>query len=340
MATLVVLAALLIPCLLIGGGLALFWKRKRRAVLRWSGITYLILVAVVLFGVGPYLMAWAISHSGTRPQDRELDDKPANYGIGYEDVVFEARDSVRLSGWFVPPSKRDVILICTHGLFRSRVEILGRIVPLVREGYGALLYDSRSHGESDKSVVSLGFNEKNDVLGALEYIQNRYQDTAHKPAVVLMGVSMGAAATMAAAAESRGYAAIILDSPFLSLKDTVIRHSWLFFKMPRYPFPSIFLFWFQHMTGVDPERIDALQAIRQLEPVPLLVIASEGDQRMGTTGARALYAESRAPLKKLKLFGEDVPHGASARTHPEAYSDTLLSFLARALPQEGRSAGQ
>jgi pimeloyl-ACP methyl ester carboxylesterase len=340
MATLVVLAALLLPCLLIGGGLALFWKRKRHTVLRWTGITYLILVAVVFFGIGPYLAAWAISHSGTRPQDRALDDNPANYGIGYEDVVFEARDSVRLSGWFIPPSKRNAMLVCTHGLFRNRVELLARIVPLVREGYGALLYDSRSHGESDKSVVSLGFNEKNDVLGALQYIQRRYQDTSDKPALILMGVSMGAAATVAAAAESRGYAAIILDSPFLSLKDTVIRHSWLFFKMPRYPFPSIFLFWFHQMTGVDPERVDTLHAVRMLEPVPLLVIASEGDQRMGTKGARVLYAESKAPLKKLELFGEDVPHGAAARIHPEAYTKTLLSFLARALPQEGHRTGE
>ena len=333
---LVVLAALLIPVLLVGGILALFWKRKRRLVLRWCAIAYAGLVLLVLLGIGPYLMAWLIVHAGTRPPDRALKSTPGTYGVIFEDVVFEARDAVHLGGWFVPPSGRNTILICTHGLFRNRVETLSRIVPLARTGYGALLYDSRSHGSSDKALVSFGYAEKNDVLGAMDYVSRRYQDAPNRPAIVLLGVSMGAVATLEAAAESRGYSAIVLDSPFSNLRDTVVRHVWLFLKLPRYPFPSLFLFWFQHLTGADPDRIDSLEAIRKTQPVPLLVIASEGDERMGTDAARALYEQSNATFKKLELFGKDVPHGAAARIYPEDYVARLTAFLDQALrkPEE------
>ena len=47
--------------------------------------------------------------------------------------------------------------------------------------------------------------------------------------------------------------------------------------------------------------------------------------------ARLLYNESRAPIKKLEVFGEDVPHGAAARLYPEAYGALLVGFLDRVL---------
>ncbi len=195
-----VLAALLIPILLAGGVLALFWRRKRRAIARWCATAYGALVAVLLVGIGPYLLAWALVHAGTRPPDRALKETPGTYGVIFEDLVFESRDSVRLSGWFIPPSGRNAVIICTHGLFRNRVETLSRIVPLARTGYGALLYDARSHGSSDKARVSLGYFEKNDVLGAVDYVKRRYQDSFDGPSIVLLGVSMGAVATLEAAA--------------------------------------------------------------------------------------------------------------------------------------------
>ena len=64
-----VLAALLIPILLAGGVLALFWRRKRRAIARWCAIAYGALVAVLLVAIGPYLLAWALVHAGTRPPE-------------------------------------------------------------------------------------------------------------------------------------------------------------------------------------------------------------------------------------------------------------------------------
>jgi pimeloyl-ACP methyl ester carboxylesterase len=338
MITAVLLGLLLLPFLLFGGGMALFWKKRRRPVLLWSLISYLAAAVLLLFVVGPPLLAWSLIHAGTRPPDRQLKDNPSDYGVPYEDVSFDARDHVRLSGWFIPPTGRKAVVIYSHGLFRNRVEVLPRAMALAKAGYGALLYDSRSHGASDKALVSLGYYEKNDVLGAIQYIVRRYQD-AVEPKIVLMGVSMGAVATLEAAAEDRDYSALILDSPFSSLKDTVIDHSWLFLKMPRYLFPPVFLFWFQRMAGFDPSRVDSHKALQRIQPVPVLFITSEGDIRIAPGVAETLYAEARSPRKKLEDFGPEVPHGAAARIHPRAYSELLVRFLEKAL-DDGRIAGE
>ncbi len=327
MVTLIVLAILLVPFLVIGGGTALFWKRKRYTILRWCAALYPATVFVVIFGVGPYLAAWGITHAGTRLSDRQLKDTPADYELRYEDVVFSARDSLRLRGWFIPPATRHTLLICTHGLFRNRVEMLARVVPLVRAGYGALLYDSRSHGTSDRGVTSLGYYERNDVLGAIQYVRQRYQDAADQPKIVLFGVSMGAAATLEAAAESSDYEALILDSPFASIEQAVRTDTWMMMRLPGYTFPPLFMHWFRRLAGFDVDRPNAFRAITRIAPVPLLLITSEGDERIGSQVARDLYRESRAPVKKLEVFGKEVPHGAAARLCLDRYTALLLSFL-------------
>ena len=336
MVTLILLAILLLPVALVGGGLALFMKRSRRAILRWAAMGYLLLVAVLVLAAGPYLIAYSLVHAGSRPMDLRLKSTPADFGIPYEDVVFNSQDSVRLNGWFVPPRGVSAIIICTHGLFRNRVEVLARIMPLAQQGYGALLYDSRSHGTSAKAKVSLGYFERYDVLGAIQYVRRRYQDALQQPQIVLLGVSMGAVAILQAAEESKDYSAVILDSPFSTLRETAVRHSWLFFKLPRYPFPSLVMFWFERLSGFNPDRVDSNNAIRHMEPVPTLIIASEGDVRMGTGVAKDLFEACRAPIKKLEIFGKDVPHGAAARLHPEEYSKLLKGFLDEALGPEIR----
>jgi alpha-beta hydrolase superfamily lysophospholipase len=336
--TLVVLGMLFVPFLVIGGLLAFVWRDRRRAVLRWSAQLYGAAVLLVVLGVGPYLMAWALVHAGTRGPDRRLQLTPGEFGLPYEDVIFQSTDALRLGGWFVPPTRRNVVLVCTHGLFRNRREMLERATAACKAGYGALLYDSRSHGESDKGIVSLGHFEKSDVLGAIQYLHRRYQDSPDPPRIVLMGISAGAAATLEAAAESRRYDAIVIDSPFASLRETVIDHAWLFLRMPRFPFPPLFIFWFEHLADFKVDRVNVRDALQRVQPVPLLIIASEGDRRIRPSVARDLYARARSPVKKLAMFPADVGHGAAARVHPGRYAEVLVGFLDSALGFAGAGA--
>jgi alpha-beta hydrolase superfamily lysophospholipase len=118
----------------------------------------------------------------------------------------------------------------THGLFRSRYELVERGVDLWKRGYGVLLYDLRRHGLSRAEFSTIGYMGRHDVEAALAYVRAR----APGERVVLYGVSMGAAATLLAAAESDGVAAVVADSSFLSLTHTVYHHlAWR--RIPVYP---------------------------------------------------------------------------------------------------------
>jgi dipeptidyl aminopeptidase/acylaminoacyl peptidase len=332
MIVLIVLGSVFLLFALLGGGLALFWKARRKAILRRTGVAYLLAVPILLLGVGPFWMARFVTRAGTRPPDMRLKHTPADSGVPFEAVQFQAADGVTLSGWWIAPTRKNVVVLLSHGLFRNRVEMLSRAVSLAKAGYGAVLYDSRNHGTSQKSVVSLGFYETQDVLGGMTFINTRSRPSTDSPRVVLMGVSMGAVATLRAASESNGYSALILDSPFASIRETIADHSWLFFKLPRFTFPPFFIFWFQRFAAFDVDQVNSHAAMARIQPVPLLMIASQGDRRMRPEVARQLFEESRSPVKKIEIFGQDASHGAAARLHPDEYAALMVSFLEKALP--------
>src|SRR5215470_15620021 len=146
--------------------------RRWRRILKRVFLSLIIIALILVFGVFPYLLAVLITNAGTRPMDRKLTETPATYGAQFKDVEFQTSDGVKISGWLLPSQGKRVTIIYSHGLFRSRRELLERAVDIWRLGYGALLYDGRNHGESGRARVTLGYNERLDAEAAIRYLQD------------------------------------------------------------------------------------------------------------------------------------------------------------------------
>lgn len=74
-----------------------------------------------------------------------------------------------------------------------------------------MAFDLSSQGKSDGDLITLGLNEKYDLLGAVSYLKSR-DHTGDNIGVI--GFSMGAATTLLAANENDDIKAVIADSPF------------------------------------------------------------------------------------------------------------------------------
>src|SRR5437016_4712376 len=165
------------------------WRRRLKRIV----ITLIVIVIVLLFGVMPWGFAMLVTGARTRPMDRKLTDTPVNFGAQFRDVEFQTYDGVKISGWLVPSGDKHTTIIYSHGLFRSRRELLERAMDLWKLGYGALLYDSRNHGESGPARVTLGYNERLDSEAAVRYLRDEAHSTDR---IVLFGISMGASAAL------------------------------------------------------------------------------------------------------------------------------------------------
>lgn len=298
------------------------WLRRH-----WKRLGLGALVALVLFvTIGlPYLLAVLITRAGTRPMDLELTSSPADYGLSYEDVDFVSRDGVHLSGWYLPGGSRRAVVACGHGLFRSRREVLDRAAFFRQQGYDTLLFDFRRHGKSGGERVTLGYQERLDFEGAVDFLEKRRPGAP----VVLYGVSMGAAAALLAARETKEVRAVVADSPFLNIEHTVSHHVKLLFGLPRFPFASVLLWFLEIRGGFDLASFDLEAAAGDLGDRPLLVIAGSDDKRMPPDLQKRDEEASKSPLSRFVEF-EGAGHGAAYRVATEAYQRALVEFLDRA----------
>jgi predicted MFS family arabinose efflux permease/pimeloyl-ACP methyl ester carboxylesterase len=316
-------------------------QRRRRRVLR--KLAYVVCALVLLIVVGlPLLLSFAVTKAGTRPGERERRDTPTAAGATYEDVSFTSVDGNQLSGWYLPARTHAVNVILTHGLFRSRYEMLARGLDLWRAGYGVLLYDLRRHGHSPAEFSTIGYEERHDVEAATKFVRAR----APGQKIVLMGVSMGAAATLLAAAESaqeQDIIAVVAESSFLSFADTVRHHVSLIHLprgvgVPAFPFATLLLEFTAWRMNFRVDDFDLRRAVGQIQR-PILFIGSSRDVRMpNETVLEPLYAAALNPLKrKLIVAGETATHGHAYDTDPAGYIKAVTDFLQAAEQAAGRT---
>jgi pimeloyl-ACP methyl ester carboxylesterase len=162
--------------------------------------------------------------------------------------------------------------------------------------------------------------------------------------IVLMGVSMGAAATLLAAAETENeqdIIAVVAESSFLSFADTVRHHVSLIHLprgvgVPAFPFATLliqFTAWRMNFRAAD---FDLRRAVAQIRR-PILFIGSSGDVRMpNETVLEPLYAAATSPLKrKLIVTGERATHGRAYDADPAGYMAAVVAFLQTAEQSAG-----
>ena len=291
-------------------------RRLGRRVLI-AALVLVVIVTVVL----PFMLSFLITKAGTRPGERDRTDTPAAQGATFENVRFTSSDGNLLSGWYLPSGGRGITIIMTHGLFRSRYEMLERGLALWREGYGVLLYDLRRHGQSRAEFSSIGYDERHDVRAALRFMRER----APGERFVLMGVSMGAAATlMAAAEEDAGVLAVVAESNFLSFSDTVYHHVRLA-GLPAFPFATLLVRFTAWRLNFSPASFDLLQAVGKIK-CPILFIGGAADRRMpNETVLEPLYAAASHPLKR-KLIIAGAQHGHAYDRDDESKVEYIKAF--------------
>lgn len=300
------------------------WKKILKVVI----LTLLSVIIVFVFGVAPFWLSSLLTRASTRPMDRRITTTPADLGAEYRDVSFPSTDGVRLSGWYVPAaaaSSRHVTVIFAHGLFRSRQEVLHRAIDVGKQGYSVLVFDLRNHGESGKSPCSFGYLERQDVEGAIQFVRNISPPGER---IVVYGVSMGAAATLLAAAESGDVAGVISDSTFLSFDDVVRTHAGLLFKyIPplKYPLAYEFVAITDHRLNIDSDDFDMRKAVKRIR-VPILFITGTDDRRMPPAISYELEKLSDNPKSEVWQV-KGAAHGRAYDTNPEAYSNRVGQFL-------------
>ncbi|HVO41266.1 MAG TPA: alpha/beta fold hydrolase [Aggregatilineales bacterium] len=282
----------------------------------------------LLLGGGLLFGAWiAAVNVGaayfTRRRAPDSPDSPANYGIGFQEIAFASRDRTRLFGRWIPANNPVGTVILCHGQEGSMDGLTPIMVPLYEAGFNVLMFDFRAHGRSEGRYVSMGVFEKEDLLGAIDYLYQAYGIAS----VGVLGFSMGAATALVAAALSDHIRAVVADSSFVDLQKTVQRWGMQRGVAPmiaRRVAQSVLIVASMRMEG-RLDQTDPLHWMPHIGPRPILLIYGGDDPYVTRAEMSQIESLAEGPVETWIVDG--VGHRGVYRADPIEYTDRVVAWF-------------
>jgi fermentation-respiration switch protein FrsA (DUF1100 family) len=255
------------------------------------------------------------------------DEPPAGTS---EEVSFSSSDdNVNISGWFFRASGAQpgpAVVLC-HGVWTGRRECLPLALRFQAAGYNVLCFDFRAHGRSDGRFISVGHHETNDVIGAVHYLMNRLEVDPARIGVI--GFSMGAAATIQAAARCSDVAAVVADSAYATFVDAAKYSFRSVTRVPHFPIAPIAMGWAKMIMHIDANRLRPIDVIGRIAPRPVLLTHGTLDEIVPVRHAYTLFKAAEEP-KELWVV-PDAHHVEARELDPDGYFHRIEHFLSDAL---------
>lgn len=267
---------------------------------------------------------------------------PANLGLRFASVTIASRDDhIRLKGWFIPgilPDGRlttDRMIVVVHGLRTNRESpgdhLLQLTGALVRHGFGVVSIDMRGMGESPPAPLSMGNLEQRDVLGAVDFLRTGtlpFPELGRPRVIGGLGISMGAATLVLAAAHEPAIQAVVSDSAYADAAPLLEREipKRLVAVVGRIPgaFAPSALTMARILYGVDLFDARPVDSIARIAPRPLLLIHGAADDYVPVSNFQQLVAAATTPAT-ARVSTWLVPK----TRHAQAFKNTGAVYVAR-----------
>lgn len=319
-------------------------NRSRR--FRWLYVTLIVIVLLlsVVLGGAYYLLDYALTPPRPAgsvaltweaqyrdyPGMREWHDSLLRCHA-LRDTTFLAPDGTPLHAYYIirggRPTRRTAVLV--HGYTDNAVSMmmLGRMYERSL-GCNVLLPDLRYAGGSGGTHIQMGWLDRLDVKRWLEILPRIVGDSL---CVVVHGISMGAATTMMLSGEALPpyVAAFIEDCGYTSVRDQFAKELRGQFHLPSFPLLPVASWMCGWRYGWTFDEASALQAVRRCRR-PMFFIHGTADDYVPTDMVRPLYEAHPAPKRLWLVPG--ATHARSYHKYPEAYCDSVRSFLGSEVP--------
>lgn len=268
-------------------------------------------IAAAVIAVPVFAAAWHFSGVLLHPAPSVCPDfyfycdNPRATGLPLQDVSYETNDGLTIRGWYVERDPRAPGILLVHGHNASRYEGLRYAPSLYKAGFNLLLIDLRNCGESDASFISMGYYERRDVAGGIDYLLR----TKGLPSVGIFGFSMGAATSTLAMAEDPRIKAGVLDSGFTSFYDIIRDRGRQDFGVPEYPLIPIVQWLFELRGGINADELRPIDVIARISPRPVFLLHGTADRIVPFAHGEDLYRASAEPKFFWPVAGADHVRG-------------------------------
>jgi uncharacterized protein len=313
------------------------------------GLLLLLFIAIVLLWLlAAAGLVYALSHPKRKTFAVALakgdPTDPADLELDAQEVTFTLTDGSRSPGWVIQGNDaQGPTVVIVHGYGDSRYGSLTRAPLVVPTAKRVVVFDLPGQGESESRRGYGGLREPDDVLAVVGQLEK--QDAQR---VVLLGVSMGAGITIAAAAKATketvsdtvldtdtvsdirgGIVGVIAEGPYRHW-DEPLHNVFRKHRYPRWPIIPLAGLWLG-LTARGFRDFDRAGYASKLT-CPLLVIHGSEDTLCPITSAREI-AEAAAVGEFIEIDGGG--HDDLSCNHEQAYRDAVGDFLKRLCDRGG-----
>jgi alpha-beta hydrolase superfamily lysophospholipase len=274
-------------------------------------ITLLTLIAVVL-------LFPVILHLAYRAPRIKESTTPEELGLQYSEYRIPTVKDKQLYAWMLPAENSCCTLVIVHGWGANAEMMLPLAEPFHAAGMNVLLYDARNHGQSDSDSFSSLPRFAEDLEKVLEWLQQHSPE--HK--VVVLGHSVGAAASILTASRGADIDLVISVSGFAHPRLMMNRHldrPWL----PSFLRPLI-ISYIQWVIGF---RFDDIAPMNRISHVNCPVLLAHGTADT-TVPIEDMYliensATAERPVELIAV--KEAKHDSVE--HFKLHADKLIQFI-------------
>lgn len=186
------------------------------------------------------------------------------------------------------------------------------------------LFDFRAHGRSEGKVVTLGYLERRDVQGAVEFLKTRGIRR-----IGLLGFSLGARVATVSAPICPEVVAVVADGAPARMSAAAAARG-VEWGLPGWLTGAgawLALAFASLRVGANLFRYEPVRWVGQISPRPILFI--HGDQDQYCPDFNDLYAAAREPRELWRV--REAGHTTLSATNPAEHQRRVLAFFEKYL---------
>ncbi len=308
-------------------------NKKKKIILTIS-----ILLLVVILGagglVGNYFYNLALNPFtskdmifGDDDDDTSLEvEADVNWLIkdsNYIDTYITSSDNLKLHAYEVKnENKTDKWAIVVHGYTSEGKLLSSKAKHLYNMGYNVLVPDLRSHGTSEGNYIGMGWHDRLDIIGWINYIVKNNPNSE----IALHGTSMGSATVLMVSGEKlpSNVKAIVADCGYTSVYDEFSYQLKQLFNLPAFPIMNFSDVVTHIRAGYCLNDASAINQVKK-STTPILYIHGDKDDFVPYYMMDELYNATNSEKEKLTIEGGE--HANSDLVNPKLYWSTVNSFL-------------
>lgn len=284
----------------------------------------LSIVAAIVAGllVGLYLLAPSII---LHPRRANFSLTPADVQAPFEKISVVSADSLVLRGYWIhrPGDTARTTLLLLHGIGGCKERWIPTAAWLWRNGYDAIVYDARAHGESEGQYCTYGYYEKHDVSAFVDFVERNSPGSR----VGIWGNSLGGAVALQALEQDKRLQFGLVESTFANFHDVVLDYQTRMFKLPSRWFANDGIARAAAVAHFEPDAVRPVRSARNIRQ-PVFLAHGDADDRVKVDYGRQIFENLASSDKELHIV-PGANHFTVMDRGGQAYKGAVLAFIGR-----------